>query len=156
MTDQKIQYLSQEKIEELQEEAKNIKEEKIPGIAKRIDEAKQMGDLSENAEYHSAREDMAWAQSRAKEIQHILDNSEIITKTSNSSGSVNIGSTVLVKFDGNTKEFTIVGPQEAEPVNGLISNESPLGTAFLGKKKGDQVEVEAPAGVVKYKIKEVR
>jgi transcription elongation factor GreA len=156
MSDTKTQYLSREKREELDNELKELKEIKIPAIAKRIDEAKQMGDLSENAEYHAAREDMAWAQSRAKEVEHVLSNAEVIEIRPNFSGIADIGSTVLVKVSGAEKEFTIVGPQEAAPLKGKISNESPLGQAFLGKKIGDIVEVEIPAGNRQYEIIEVK
>ncbi|MBU0596916.1 transcription elongation factor GreA [Patescibacteria group bacterium] len=155
MTDLNVQYISEEKREDLYKEIRELKENKIPTIAKRIDEARQMGDLSENAEYHSAREDMAWAQSRAKEIGYILDHAEIVSTQSDKSGSVNIGSTLMVAFDGGEKEFKVVGPHEADPLHGKISNESPIGEAFLGKKKGDKVEVETPAGTQAYKILKV-
>ena len=153
MTDQ-TQYMSQEKLEELKQELKNLKTVESPKIAKRIDEARQMGDLSENAEYHQAREDMAWAQSRVKEIEAILDNAEVIT--TGVGGTVEIGSFITVKVNGDKREYTIVGAQEADPTSGKISNESPLGNAFLGRKKGDKVIVKLPAGEQEYKIVEVR
>ncbi len=146
------QYLSKEKHKELEQELVSIKHEKIPEIAKRIDEAKQMGDLSENAEYHDARDQMAWAQSRVKEIEHILQHAQIISDDDLKAGIVGIGSTIVVEVKGREKEFTIVGAQEADPLSGKISNESPLGEAFLGKKKGDEVDVEVPAGVQKYTL----
>ena len=149
------EYLSQEKKEELEQELKNLKEEKITDLAKRIDEARQMGDLSENAEYHSAREEMAWAQSRVKQIGVILDNAQIITGDDHT-GIVNLGSVITVKGPNGEKEYTIVGGQEADPMSGKISNESPLAAAFLGKKKGDKVEVELPAGAQQYKITSVK
>src|SRR3989338_5303314 len=144
------QYVSEDKLAELREEMRLLKEEKIPTIAKRIDEARQMGDLSENAEYHSARDEMAWAQSRMQELGSILDNAEVISATAGGSDIVDIGSTVVVRVNKSTKEFTIVGAQEADPLAGKISNESPLGKAFLGKRKGDTVEVHVPAGVQEY------
>lgn len=150
------QYVSEDKLAELREELRLLKEEKIPAIAKRIDEARQMGDLSENAEYHSARDEMAWAQSRVQELEAILDNAEIISATAGGSDIVDIGSTVVVRVNKSMKEFTIVGAQEADPLAGKISNESPLGKAFLGKRKGDTVEVHVPAGVQEYEIVEVR
>jgi len=148
------QYMTQDKLEELKEEFENLKLIKLPKIAKRIDEARQMGDLSENAEYHQAREDMAWAQSRMKEIQAILDNAEVIT--TGGGGTIELGSFIAVKVKGEKREYTIVGAQEADPTTGRISNESPLGSAFLGRKKGDRVVVELPAGEQEYKIVEVR
>ncbi len=146
------QYMTQQKLDELKAEKNELKSTKIPAIAQRIDDARQMGDLSENAEYHSARDEMAWAQTRIKEVARLIDNAEIIQ--SSIDGRVNIGSTIKVKIKVNKqeKEYTIVGAQEADPLSGKISNESPLGSAFLGKKKGDKVDVELPAGVQTYKI----
>ena len=155
MTADQTQFMSQEKLDQLEQELEKLKIEEIPKIAKKIDDARQMGDLSENAEYHAAREDMAWAQSRAQEIKSILNNAELIS-TTQTGGEVNIGSTIVVKVEGEKKEYTIVGAQEADPLSGKISNESPLGSAFLGRKKGDKVEVELPAGKQEYKIVEVR
>lgn len=146
-----IQYISQEKFEALKREYAELKEKKIPSIAKRIDDAKQMGDLSENAEYHSAREDMAWAQSRIKELDQIFSNTEIVSSKT-SGGFVGIGSVVTVKLNGKTKQYTIVGAQESDPMRGFISNESPLGLAFLDKKAGDKVHVRVPTGVQIYEI----
>ncbi len=151
MADDELQYISEESSEKFNEELRKLKSETIPTIAKRIDEARQMGDLSENAEYHSARDEMAWAQTRVQEIEHILSNSRIISKPS-SSTTVGVGSTILVKVRGAEKKYTIVGAQEADPIQGHISNESPLGQAFLGKKVGDEVLVHAPAGDQTYTI----
>jgi transcription elongation factor GreA len=148
------QYMSQEKLEELKQELQDLKLIELPKIAKRIDEARQMGDLSENAEYHQAREDMAWMQSRVKEIEAILDNAELIT--TGGGNTVEIGSFIVVKVNGEKREYTIVGGQEADPTSGRISNESPLGSAFLGRKKGDTVVVTLPAGEQEFKILEVR
>ena len=150
-----VQYMSQEKLDALQSEFDQLKEEKIPALAKRIDDARQMGDLSENAEYHAAREEMAWAQSQAKKLSAIIGNATLITSGGSASGVIGIGSRLTVKTPLTTKEFTIVGQQEAQPLAGKISNESPLGRAFLGKHKGDTVQVEVPAGVQTYKILEV-
>lgn len=156
MTLDNIQYLSQDKLDILKNEYKDLKEEKIPQLAKRIDEARQMGDLSENAEYHAAREEMAWAQSRLKELAVILENSQVVTGGKTPGGIVGVGSIIVVKTKGIKKEFTIVGAQEANPGVGKISNESPLGQAFLGKRKGDDVHVKTPAGMHEYVIIEVR
>lgn len=154
MTDDAVQYLSADKLVKLQEELKQLKEEKIPLIAKRIDDARQMGDLSENAEYHAAREDMSWAQSRVLELEYILQNAQIIEDNIHAT-VIQIGSTFTVEVNDKKKEFTIVGGQEADPLQGKISNESPIGQAFLGKKKGDKVEVKIPAGIQHYKILKV-
>lgn len=151
-----IQYLSADKKSALEDELKTLKETKIPDIAQRIDEAKQMGDLSENAEYHDARDQMAWAQSRVLEIEGILHNVEIIPETGSSDGYVRLGSTIVVEVNRKEREYTIVGAQEADPTAGKISNESPLGEAFIDKKKGDKVEVAVPAGTQIYKIISVK
>lgn len=147
-----VQYMSEDKITALKLEMKDLKDNKITGLAKRIDEARQMGDLSENAEYHAAREEMAWAQSRVKEIEAILGNAEVISHQVHVKGIIGIGSKIKVKLKGMTKEYTIVGAQEANPGAGLISNESPLGQAFLGCRKGDAVDVKVPAGTLVYEI----
>lgn len=147
-------YVSKESLEELKKEQINLRDVSIPEIAKRIDEAKQQGDLSENAEYHQAREDMAWAQGRVKDLEQIINTAQIIVKQK--SDTVNVGSTLKVEINGKTKQYTIVGPQEINPAQGLISNESPLGEAFITHRVGDKVEVITPAGVVTYKILEVK
>ncbi|MBI5222167.1 MAG: transcription elongation factor GreA [Candidatus Magasanikbacteria bacterium] len=154
MTDQ-IQFMTQEKFDELEKELRQLKNDEVPRIAKRIDEARQMGDLSENAEYHSAREEMAWIQSRVKEIQHLLSDAEIIS-AGQKGGIVTVGSTIVVESKNGRKDYIIVGAQEANPTLGKISNESPLGSAFLGRIKGDKVKVQLPSGVQEYKILEVK
>lgn len=146
------QYMSQQTREELETELKELREVKAVNLRKRIDEARQMGDLSENAEYHAAREELAWVQSRILEIKNILDNAEIITSDEKKMDFVQIGSTIVVKVNDKEKKYVIVGAQEADPLQGKISNESPLGSAFLGKKKGETVEVKIPSGLQNYKI----
>jgi len=153
MTDD-IQYMSQPKLDALKQELDELKEVKIIAIAKRIDEAKQMGDLSENAEYHAARDEMSWAKSRVMELENLINNAEIISEEKGN--RVQIGSTVRVKMNGKEKEYTIVGAQEADPLSGKISNESPLGSAFLGRSKNDEVQATLPAGVQVYKIVDIK
>ncbi|OIO19546.1 MAG: transcription elongation factor GreA [Candidatus Magasanikbacteria bacterium CG_4_10_14_0_8_um_filter_32_14] len=153
MTDD-IQYMSQSKLNTLKQELKELKEIKIIAIAKRIDEAKQMGDLSENAEYHAARDEMSWTKSRVLELDNLINNAEIISEEKGN--KVQIGSTVKVKVNGKEKEYTIVGAQEADPLSGKISNESPLGSAFLGRNKNDEVQATLPAGIQIYKIIDIK
>lgn len=148
---QNIQYLTESSLKNLKTELETLRNKTIPDIAKRIDEAKQQGDLSENAEYHQAREDMSWTQGRVQELEQLIQNAEIIKKSSNND-VVTIGSTVTVKVNGKTKEYTIVGPQEIDPLKGYISNESPLGQAFLKREVKDKVEVVTPAGKQVYEI----
>lgn len=153
----KVQYLSKASFSNLKAEHEEIKNIKIPDIANRIDEAKQQGDLSENAEYHQAKEDMAWAQGRLMELSQLLSNAVIIEdEKGGGGGKLAVGQTVVVEVGGKKKEYTIVGPQEADPFGGKISNESPLGQAFIGQKVGDTVEVATPSGAQIYTIIEIK
>lgn len=145
-----VQYLSQEKYDELVAERKQLKLHDMLETAKRIDDAKQMGDLSENAEYHAAREQLAWQQSRVKEIDHILEHAEIVRHSG--STYITVGSVVEVEVGGTSKTYTLVGAQEADPLSGRISNESPIGMALMGKSQGDEVVVDLPAGKQTYKV----
>lgn len=157
MNENNIQYLSQDKQNALKKELVELRSVKIPQIAKRIDEARQMGDLSENAEYHAAREEMGWSQAKAKELEYILDNAEIIAQDSKKKTNwVVLGSTITVSTNGKKKEFTIVGAPEADPFSGRISNESPLGRALMGKKAGESIKVWVPAGAQVYEILEIK
>lgn len=149
-----IHYVSAHSLENLKKEFETIKDNTIPEIAKRIDEAKQQGDLSENAEYHQAREDMSWAQGRLKELEQIITNSKLIT--SQKGNNIVVGSVVVIKINGQEREYTIVGPQEVNPAKGLISNESPLGQALIGHKAGDKIEFKAPAGKQIYEVIKIK
>src|SRR5690606_1546718 len=122
-------------------EHKELVEQRGP-IAERIKTAREFGDLSENAEYSSARQEQELVESRISEIENILQNVEIIKKPKGDS-RVQLGSTVKLK-DGNgkSKEFQVVGTVEADPLNGKISDESPIGKALLGKKEGEEVEIK--------------
>ena len=119
-------------------------------LAEAIRSARELGDLSENAEYQSARADQEKSETRVSEIENILANVEVIKKPTG--GKVQIGSTVKLSADGITKEFQVVGTVEADPLNGKISDESPIGIALLGKKEGDSVEFTTPSDSTTYKI----
>ena len=119
-------------------------------LAEAIRSARELGDLSENAEYQSARADQEKSETRVSEIENILANVEVIKKPTG--GKVQIGSTVKLSADGITKEFQVVGTVEADPLNGKISDESPIGIALLGKKEGDSVEITTPSDSTTYKI----
>lgn len=151
MTHNQVQYLSQESLNNLKKELDDLKNNVILEIAKKIDDAKQQGDLSENAEYHQAREEMSWAKGRLLEIEQIIQNAEIINKDKNN-GVVTVGCSVEVKVNNQIKNYTIVGPHEINPAKGYISNESPLGAAFLGHKEEEEIEISTPAGKQIYKI----
>ncbi len=147
----KPQYISKVGLEELKKELQRLKTEKRREIAQRLQEAKSLGDLSENAEYQEAKESQSALESRILELEGIIKHSRVIEKPTKKN-YVSIGSTVEAKFDGRSREFTIVGSEEANPVENRISNESPLGKAFLGRKIGEEVEVKTPKGKAKYKI----
>ncbi len=119
-------------------------------IADKIAEARNYGDLSENAEYDTAREDQALVESRIAEIEDILANAEIIQVGKGT--KVVLGSTVELKNDGKTATYSVVGPVEADPLEGKISNESPIGEALMGKKVGDTVTITTPRGSTTYDI----
>ncbi|MBI2446501.1 MAG: transcription elongation factor GreA [Parcubacteria group bacterium] len=144
-------YLSPEGMETLKKELQELKIKKRQEIAKRLQEAKDLGDLSENAEYFEAKEAQSLNENRIAELEDLLKNAVVI-KTSSDENIVMIGSTIETKSEGNIDVFNIVGSAEAKPQEGKISNESPLGRAFLGKRAGDEVEIKTPGGTVKYKI----
>lgn len=144
-------YLSPEGIETLKKEMQELKTKKRQEIAKRLQEAKDLGDLSENAEYFEAKEAQSLNENRIATLEELLKNAVVI-KTPSAEDVVRIGSTVETKLNNNVEIFSIVGFAEAKPQEGKISNESPLGRAFLGKKVGDEVEVKTPGGIVTYKI----
>ncbi|MFH1077886.1 MAG: transcription elongation factor GreA [Patescibacteria group bacterium] len=147
----KIQYMSPEGLEKLKVELQDLKTVRRKEAVVRIETAKALGDLSENADYHEAKNELAFIDGRMQEIQQMLKNVSIIEQDGGTS-SVRIGSTIEVESRGIKKTFRIVGSNEADPAQGLISNESPLGSAFLGHAVGDQVEVETPAGGQTYTI----
>ena len=123
-------------------------------ISEKIKYAKEQGDLKENAEYHEAKNDMSFNESRILELQDIVRNSQIITHKDNRE-FVSIGSTIRVESKFGVKEYTLVGATEANPLEGKISDQSPLGSAFMNRKSGEEFEVETPAGMQKYKILEI-
>ena len=144
-------YLSREGIESLEKELQELKTVKRQEIAKRLQEAKDLGDLSENAEYFEAKEEQSFNENRIAELQGLLKNAVTI-EASNKEDIVEVGSTVEVKSGNGAEIFRIVGSAEANPQEGRISNESPLGRAFLGRKIGEEIEISSPGGINKYKI----
>lgn len=134
--------------DELEDRKTRLRQE----IAQSIKEAKEQGDLSENAEYSEAKRQQNENESRVGELEAILKNSVVAQTHKGGSSTVEIGSRVKVKIQGKEMEFEIVGSNEVDPSAGKISHESPLGGEFMGKKKGDKVEVIAPVGKIKYEI----
>ena len=148
-------YVSEEGRAELEQELERLRTGKRREIAERIKEAKSLGDLSENAEYQEAKEAQAANEGRIAELEDLIRRAVVIKKRGGLE-RVWIGSTVDVKSGMKSRTFTIVGSEESDPDKGFISNESPLGQAFLGKKVNDEVEVETPAGKIKYNILAIR
>lgn len=149
------QYFSKEGLERLKKELEERTTVMRPEIAKRIKEAKEEGDISENAAFDAAREAQAANEGRIEEIKAVLENAVIISAT-NGGSVVGVGSSVKVESKRGSQNFVIVGAAESDPLKGFISNESPLGKAFLGRKKGEKVEVRTPKGVAEYKIVEIK
>ena len=150
----KLFHLTKQGVEELETELKQLVAQRAI-IAERIKTAREFGDLSENMEYSAARQDQERNDSRITEIEHILKNVQVITAPKNDSKVV-LGSTVKLKAeDGKTKEFQVVGTVEADPLNGRISDESPIGKALMGKKNGDEVEIKTPVETAVYKIVDI-
>jgi transcription elongation factor GreA len=146
-------HLTEQGIAELKTELEGLVAQRGP-IAERIKTAREFGDLAENAEYISARQEQERVESRIAEIENILQNVDIIKKPK-SDGKVQLGSTVKLKGGGKAKEFQVVGTVEADPLNGKISDESPIGKALLGKREGDEVEIKTPAETTVYKIVDI-
>ncbi len=150
-----VQYVSAEGLERLKQELHELKTVKRREAAGRIEVAKALGDLSENAEYHEAKDALALLENRVYEIEQILKNAQLIEDQAAKKGVVHVGSTVVVEVRGKTKTFTIVGSNEADPASGKISNESPIGIALLGAKVGELVDVTTPGGTIEYRIIQV-
>lgn len=141
---------------QLVDELKQLEATGLPEGIERVAKAREFGDLSENAEYHSAREDLAALEGRIEELKDIITRVNVVDIKRSGEEEVGIGSLVMVTINGSQHEFSIVGEWEADPAAKKISHESPLGKALIGKKAGDSVEVEAPAGKVSYYIKSVK
>lgn len=146
-------YLTKEGVEELEAELAELKSRRGE-ISERIKTAREFGDLSENAEYSSARQEQEKAESRIEELEHILQNVEII-KQNNGQKAVGLGSRVTLKANGKTKDLQVVGTVEADPLEGKISDESPIGQALLKKKVGDEVEIKTPAETITYTVQSI-
>ena len=147
-------YLSKDGLEKLRAELDDMTSVKRPEVAQRIHDAKEHGDLSENAEYEDAKNEQAFTEGRIQTLEAMIKNATLIDEHT-STDHVQIGSTVKVKGDDGPETFLIVGSAEAKPAQGRISNESPVGRALLGRKKGEKVVVKVPAGDFAYMIVEI-
>lgn len=154
-TTEEKQYLTKQKFEEMKEELETLKTTRRKEVAKKLEFAKSLGDLSENAEYHEARQEQAEVEDRIMTIKSILTTAEIIHKTKGD--TITVGSTVSLKMkDGVTCEYQIVGSEEADMEKNKISNISPIGAALVGKNKGDKVSYMTPKGEVECEVVDVR
>lgn len=156
MAEKKV-VLTAEGLKNLENELQELKVNRRKEIAAKIKEARGQGDLSENAEYDAAKEEQAEVEARIANIEKMLRNAQVISDNEIDKNKINVGSKVLlldIEFDEQLN-YTIVGSTEADPVNGKISNESPLGMALINHKINDIIEVNAPAGIIKYKVLEI-
>ncbi len=148
----KIQF-TKDGLAEVKLELSQLKNDKLPAAIERLARARDFGDLSENAEYHAAKEELSFLEGRVEELEDIVARAYVADKKD--SDSINIGCKVTVELSGKEHTYEIVGEWEADPMKQKISHTSPLGTALVGKKKGEIVEFQAPAGKVIYKIKKI-
>lgn len=150
-------FLTKDGLEELKNELLLLKTKKVPKLIKRVALARSFGDLSENTEYANAREELAFAEGRVNELEGLIAKAKVISpKNGNSRLSVvELGCKVTIKANNAEQTFEVVGEWEADPLKKKISHSSPLGKALLGKKLGEKVEIEAPAGKLLYTIKKI-
>lgn len=148
-------YLTQEGLDELKKEYEELAKVRRPQVLERLSDARDQGDLSENAEYTAAKDELSFLDGRIDELEELLKQATLIKdeeKKVNGKDVIALGSTVTVHIGGKKEEFTVVGEWEADPTEKKISHESPLGKALMGKAVGDKLEVEAPAGKLAYTV----
>lgn len=146
-------FLTHDGLEKLKKELDQLFTVRRPQIAEQIQKAKELGGTVDNAEYDDAKNEQAFVEGRILTLEKMIKNAVIIEDVESKSGTVGLGSKVTVRDqDGGEEFYTVVGSAEADPTENKISNESPVGSAVLGKKKGDTVSVKTPAGVIKLKI----
>ncbi len=157
MSDKEV-LLTQDGLKRLEDELESLKSVKRREVAERIKVAIGYGDISENSEYEDAKNEQAFIEGRIITLEKMLRNARIINSDEIDLETVSIGSKVVVEDleFGDTMEYTIVGTAESDPLNNKISNESPVGKAIIGKKKGTTVEVNVPAGIIQYKIVDIK
>ncbi len=149
-------YVTEEGLKKLEEELESLRTSKRQEVAQRLHEAMEGGELIENAEYEAAKNEQAFVEGRILELEHMLAVAKVI-EPGGPSDVVRIGSTVVVQEDGQkSEEYKIVGAAEANPKEGLISNESPLGKALIDHRAGDELEVKAPAGTLRFRVVKVK
>lgn len=149
----KIQFTSAG-LAEIKSEIDLLQKTKLPLAIERVARARDFGDLSENAEYHAAKEELSFLEGRVEELEELVGKAEVVAESTPADG-VSIGCKVTVEVAGKEHTYDVVGEWEADPIKKKISHTSPLGVALIGKQKGETVEIEAPAGKVIYKIKKI-
>lgn len=149
--------LTKEGLENLKSELEELKTQKRHEVAQRLKEAIAQGDLSENSEYDAAKEEQAFIESRIVSLENMIRNAKIIEQNPHDKNNVTVGSKVKIQElpDGDIETYTIVGSAESDPISGRISNESPIGSALIGRKVGDITDVPAPSGTIQFKIVEI-
>lgn len=157
MMTEKVFPMTQEGKEKLEKELDELKTVKRKEVVERIKIARGFGDLSENSEYESAKDEQAFIEGRISTVENMLQNAQMIDNSKAKNGEVSLGRSVIFKElpDGIEEEYTIVGKAEADPFSGKISNESPIAQALLGKKAGDKVSINTPGGDMDVEIKKV-
>lgn len=149
-------FLTRQGYNKLQEELEFLRTVKRQEVAHRLHEAMEGGELIEDAEYEAAKNEQAFVEGRIQELQDLLANARMIDESTHSGDTIQVGSTVTISEDeGATEKYTIVGPAEANPREGLISNESPLGKALMGHRANDTIKVDAPAGAFAVRVVKV-
>lgn len=147
--------MTQSGLDELKDELAKLKD-KEPKVIERVAKAREFGDLSENSEYHAAREELSFIQGRIEELEEMIARVQIISNNGKKNGHVDIGCQVTIEANGAEQTYTIVGDFEADPIKRKISHDSPLGKALIGKKVGETIEFEAPVGRIQYLIKHIQ
>lgn len=148
--------VTKEGLTKLKQELDTLINERRPEIAKKIQDARDFGDISENSMYDTAKSEQAVIENRIKELTDIVKNATIAPTDSAKAGAVTVGSTVKLHIEGEEMHIVIVGALEANPSENKVSHESPIGTALLGKKVGDKIEIEAPVGKLIYTILDIK
>lgn len=149
------QFITPEGLEKLKQELNELRTVKRPELIQRIQDAKELGDLSENADYQSAKEEQSFIEGKIMDLEDLVKNA-VIVKRAKSNGKVGIGSEVKIKSGSAEFQYIITGSNESDPLSGKISNESPLGQAIMDRSAGDEFLITTPNGEMRYKILEVK
>lgn len=149
--------MTKDGLERLEKELEHLRNVRRPEVAERIHAAKELASAQNNAEYEEAKNEQAFVEGRIMTLEHLLQNATVIDEeAAHHASRIQLGSKVLLDSnDGKTMEYTIVGPAEARPTEGLISHESPVGKALIGKRVGDEVQVSVPRGILKLTVKSI-